>query len=231
MSLRLVVASLFVTATAFAQAPGEVQPIAPAAAPVAENPCGGCFVPVMNDRWAVGLSIGSMSLSPKDSPDDQTHFGIGELAVRFRATRHLELELAVGGGRQQTDNGMTGTLDVSTFALDLRYRFMPEHHWNWYLMGGLGAAEIAPHDATDDQKKDANRGLVLFGAGIERRFAHFALQAELRFFSVMNDDEPAKTTPVTGTVMPAGGAPPASSTATFSEYSGGQLTLGASYYF
>jgi opacity protein-like surface antigen len=230
MSLRLVVASLFVTATAFAQAPGEVQPVAPAAAPVVENPCGGCFVPVMANRWAVGLSIGSMSLAPRDTPDDQTHFAIGELAVRFRATPHLELELSVGGGREQTDNGMDGTHEVSTATLGLRYRFMAEHRWNWYLMAGLGGTAVTLRDATDQEKKDANRGQVSFGAGLERRFDHFALQAELRFVSQFADDNSASTTPVVGTVMPVGDPPPSTATPS-TTYRGGQLTIGASYYF
>ncbi|HEV7559549.1 MAG TPA: hypothetical protein VGO00_28935, partial [Kofleriaceae bacterium] len=131
MSLRLIIASLFVAGTAYAQAPGEVPaPVAPVVvvAPPVE-------VPVMANRWSVGLSVGGMGLAADATPDAKTNFSIGELAVRFRATPHLEIELAVGGGRQN-DNGMDGDLQVSTAAVALRYRFMPHSRWNWYLMGG-----------------------------------------------------------------------------------------------
>ena len=80
------------TATARAQAPGEVAPAAPAAAPQVSCSGGSGPIDVMANRWAVGLSVGSLSTAPKDTPDDKTQFGIGELALRFRATPHLELE-------------------------------------------------------------------------------------------------------------------------------------------
>src|SRR5690349_19204014 len=95
MRSLFVVASLFVAATAYAQAPGEMAPQAMPApvmvAPVAA-PCTTCIrEPVMANRWSVGLSVGSMGLSPKDTPDDQSNFAVGELSIRFRATPHVEL--------------------------------------------------------------------------------------------------------------------------------------------
>jgi hypothetical protein len=33
---------------------------------------------------------------------------------------------------------MDGDLEVSTAAVALRYRFLAEQHWNWFVMGGLG---------------------------------------------------------------------------------------------
>src|SRR3954470_5244888 len=114
-------APLFAGSLAHAQAPGKVQPVivqpvvvqpvivAPGAGPgVAPAPQAEPRPAVMDDRWAVGFSVGGMSIAPSDAPDDQTHFTVGELALRFRATLHLELELAVGGGRERTQDNMDG---------------------------------------------------------------------------------------------------------------------------
>src|SRR6476619_6294526 len=105
-------APLFAAPLAHAQAPGEVQPVviapvvaqpvvvapvviqpgAPGVAP-APAPEAGCEPrpAVMDHRWAVGFSVGGMSVAPSDTPDDQTHFTVGELALRFRVARHFEL--------------------------------------------------------------------------------------------------------------------------------------------
>src|ERR1041385_1765481 len=96
MGFRLVTVSLFVAATAYAQAPGEVAPTAPP--PTTDTSCGGggdVHESVMANRWAVGLSIGSLGISPKDQPDNKTEFGVGSLSFRYRATLHLEIELAL----------------------------------------------------------------------------------------------------------------------------------------
>jgi len=244
-----------ISATAYAQAPGDYdasggEGAGPSAQPVMMAPatpaqftsCGAAYAPinVMANRFAVGLSIGSMTVQPKDSTStaDQTSFNVGELALRFRLTPHLELEGAVGGGRQQLNDGSQGDLQAKTAMLSLRYRFMPAHRWNWWLMGGIGGLEVAQHDATDQTFQNTERPVGTFGIGIERRFQHFALQAELRGMGIgqtkaqQGQAEPtaaSMTTPVDPTTgMPTGRNPP---TATADQLSGGQLTIGASYYF
>ena len=231
--LRLVVASLFVTATAFAQAPGEVEPVAPAPAPAPVVYCGGdVHESVMANRWAVGLSVGSLGLAPKDQPNDKTQFGVGELSVRFRATLHLELELAVGGGRQQLQNGQQGDLQVNTGMLDLRYRFAPESKWNWWLMAGLGSLSVTQHDSTQDQQKAAEKPLGALGIGIERRFHHFAIDAELRAIGTGEKHQDPQAQPATGAaMMTTTQPPPPAMTQPAQKLSGGVFTIGASYYF
>ena len=232
LSLPLAFGSL-----AHAQAPGEVsaQPVVmvPDSACVA---CG-CNRPetVMSRRWAVGLSLGSMTLAPDAQPDDKTAFAVGELALRFRATRHLELELAVGGGREHTDDDQDGELAVSTALLAARWRFFPEHAWNVYLMAGIGGAAVTRHDATDQERSDATQPLAMLGVGVERRFRHFALQAELRAVGMGNRDHEAPAMPdaaalsaqvttMTTTVT----APPAPLD---EKRGGGSFSIGLSYYF
>jgi opacity protein-like surface antigen len=238
MRSLFVVASLFVAATAYAQAPGEMAPQAmPAPAPVmvapVAAPCTTCIrEPVMANRWSVGLSVGSMGLSPKDTPDDQSNFAVGELSIRFRATPHVELALAFGGGGEKLSNDMDGQREVSMGALQLRYRFMPEHHWNWYLMAGIGGASITQKDATDQERKDAQRGMFQLGGGLEYRFQQFALNIEVRGMGLSEtkaSQDTVMVTPTTGASTEP--PPPPSSNVSTGQYSGGQLTLGASYYF
>ena len=237
MVYRLVVASLFVAATAFAQAPGEVAPVAPPAAAPAPAPysCGyPAYEPVMANRWAVGFSIGSVGLAPKNAPDDQSNFGVGEIALRFRMTPHLEIEAAFGGGRETMKDGTQGNNELSMGVIGLRYRFAVEDRWNWWIMGGLGGLSVASHDATDAERNEAERPIGELGVGIERRFHHFALQAELRGIGVgepksEQDAAPVKTT--AGTSMATTTTQPPAMTAPDQKLSGGQLTIGASYYF
>jgi hypothetical protein len=215
---------LLAASTAYAQAPGETLPEVPAP-PATDS------IPVMANRWAVGMSVGSLSIAPKDSPDDKTQFGIGQLSLRYRATYHLELELAVGGGQQQLDDGSQGDLDVSTALLGVRYRFAAAQKWNWWLGAGIGGIAVTRHDATDQEKKDANRPMGAVSIGIEHRWTHFALQAELRGFGVGErqdqQDAPPKAMPVADTMQP----PPDVVVAPSDQKSGGMVTIGASYYF
>ena len=233
MKLLAIAAVILASATAYAQAPGET-PMAPPPAPEA-NPCG-CTaqIPVMANRWAVGLSVGSLSIAPKDTPDNKTEFAIGELSIRYRATLHLELELALAGGQQKLQDGTQGDLEVNTGLLGLRYRFAAERKWNWWVGAGIGGISVTPTGATDQERKDAQRPMGALSIGLERRWSQFALHAELRGFGVGQRQQdaapPPQTMPVavgSGTTMQPPPPPPPSSP----DLSGGMLTLGASYYF
>jgi hypothetical protein len=222
MAMKLVAAALLLAATsAYAQAPGET-PLEPA--PVAPSTDS---IPVMANRWAVGLSAGALSIAPKDSPDDKTQFGIGQLSLRFRATYHLEIEFAAGGGQQQLDDGSKGDLDVATATLGLRYRFAAAQHWNWWLGAGIGALSVTRHDATDQEKQDAEHPMASVAIGIEHRWSQFALQAEVHGFAVgERQDEQDVAMPVTMKAPPPDVVAPSDP-----QKSGGMLTIGASYYF
>jgi hypothetical protein len=239
---KLLVATLVLagsTATALAQTPGDYygdasgapgmispQPVVIMTAPVRN---------VMADRWAVGLSIGGFSTSPDSSPDQKTQFNVGELALRFRATPHLELELAVGGGAEKLSDGSQGDTQLSMAALALRYRFAIQSDWNWWIMGGLGQAVIDSKNVTDSMQLDADtRPLAELGIGLEHRWDHFALQAELKAVGMGE----RKGGDLKGAPVPvdASGAPITSGGGSVTNgnpdtQSGGALTIGASYYF
>ena len=215
----LVLGLLLVAPAAFAQAPGETPPQAPGIAAQED---------VMASRWAVGFSLGGINVSTESQ--SPTGFGLGELALCFRATPHLELELALAAGNSHDGNVDMPADQVRYGVLDLRYRFLPGHAWNWWLEAGLGdLAEFPktpyPQLGTGGQSpQDAQRPLGELGIGLERRFHAFAVDAELRAFSI----GPAKVDPpvlqqpiIVLNTMVSTGAPASAE----------QLTLGASYYF
>lgn len=240
MKLPLVLASMFVAATAYAQAPGDYygegtgapgmsDPVAPVA-PVA---------PLRNQRWSVGLGIGSMSLAPHNAPEQETEYGVGQLAIRYLATRHLEIELAFGGGTEKLEDGKQGEREVSQGVLALRYRFSPGRNWNWWVMAGMGSLAVTRHEATPQEHDAAEQSTLQFGAGLERRWSRFALQLELRAVGVKAHE--VEEMPVTGTVEvdPTGmtktpETPPPGTTTTNDAgdgMKGGQVILSANYYF
>ena len=225
----LTTASLALLPTlAFAQAPGEsyyaqppsqVQPVV-VAAPVHQ-------VEPMADRFAVNVNLGGFSVAPEDAPEgSETKFSLAELQLRFRATRRLEILLAFAGGRQQLDDDTEGDLAMDQVTLGLRFNFRPYHHWNWYLMGGFGSTLIAPKDTPEEMRDDLRRGHAVFGIGLEHRWQHFALSAELRGIAVEERDDVYATQPV---VDGTRGEP--ANLMDGRELGGGQFTIGGSYYF
>jgi len=204
-------------------APGMTPMVAPGSECAAPAPRSS----VMDNRFAIGFSLGSMGLAPKDLPDDQTAFIVGELALRFRLTRHFELEVSGGGGREHTKDGMEGDLEVNQVMAAARWRFMPESKWNWFLTGGLGGASITRHDATKQERKDATQPMGMLGVGVERRFRHLALQAELRAIGMgkAKDDQMTDAAP---TAMAVTTTDPNSADI---QRNGASLTIGLSYYF
>jgi hypothetical protein len=202
-------------------APGMVQPQQPVL--VVANPCQ--CLDVMQNRWAVGISAGSISTTPKGG-DYSTAYDVGELSLRFRATPHFELELAVAGGEDDQQTGQ----QISTVALNARYRFAAYSHWNWWLMGGIGALTMAGDNA-DKETRDANqRPMVQLGIGLEHRWSQFALQAELRLGSVgpTKNGQAMTVTAADGTVI---SEPPPSTVSSDDTYTAGSFTIGAGYYF
>lgn len=239
MKLGLAFASLFAASTAYAQAPGDYYADEATGAPgmsapvvVAPPP-----PPPKPRRWSVALGVGSLSLAPHGAEEMQTDFGLGEIAVRYLATRHLEVELAFAGGREQLDSGDEGDREVGQAVLALRYRFSPQRRWNWWLMAGLGSLTVTHHDATDEEREHAAQSTLQFGVGLERRWHRFALQLELRAVGVKANE--AKDMPVAGVItdgntmqpLPPERPPGVTTIGSGEGMSGGQLALTGNYYF
>ena len=230
MSTRLVLAlataPLFLAATAYAQAPGDYSGgdyyAGPSAAPiVAPQVVVAPPPPPTVGRFSVSLGLGSMSLAADNAEKGQTtDFAIGQIALRYRAWRHLELELSFAGGNQQlTDEqgGGEGDLKIAHITLAARYRFGVEKHFNWWLMAGFGGTTIAPKNATSDEAEMQQRGHGMLGIGAEYRWTHFALQAEAKGIGVSPTEAEQQYADDTG--MDATGL------------GGGSFTLAGAYYF
>jgi hypothetical protein len=192
---RLGLLALFASSTAYAQAPGEVAPTVPAEpAPmvvvVPEGP------DVMRHRLGVGVNLGGMSVASDDAATP-TDFRTSELAIRFRATPRLELELVLSGGRQVLEDDSDGELAMGGGTLAARYRLRPGHRWDWWLSAGLGATVIERHTANEQLRDDATRGHFAFGIGLERRWTHFAIHSELRLMAIgPRNDADVMTLPI-----------------------------------
>jgi len=239
MKLVVVLAPLFVATTAYAQAPGEYEEGTGApgmSEPVAVVPTP---PPPRPRRWSIGLGVGSLSLAPHSQPEAETQFGVGQLAVRFLATRHFEIELAFGGGREKLEDGSEGEREISQGVLALRYRFSPGRRWNWWVMAGMGSLAVTHSEPTKEEREFAEQSTLQFGAGLERRWSRFALQLEMRAVGVKAHE--AEAMPVTGTVTGGGdtktpdmSTPPPGTTTTNDAgdgMAGGQLVISANYYF
>jgi hypothetical protein len=246
MKIGLVLASLVLSTTAAsAQAPGDyyegdIAP--PGMAPVAPEPAP-APPPVRQRRWSIGLNVGSLGVAPHAQPENQTEFSVGQLALRYRPWRRLEIELALGGGTEEYDDGTKGDRQVSTSVLALRYRFNPQKRWNWWLMAGMGSFAVTSTYASDEEKEASVQSTLQFGVGIERRWRRFALQLELRAVGVAPNEEGDVVYDGGGADMPTGGSTdekmepvrppydPYYSPSTRDGWKGGQTTIGASYYF
>jgi hypothetical protein len=184
----------------------------------------------MAHQFSVSLGLGGMNVAPEGNPDAKTDFGIGQLALRYRMTRHLEIELAMAGGRQTVD-GEEGELAVGTATLGLRYRFAPERRWNWFLGAGIGGGSIAVHDATDEELDQATRPVVSVGAGVERRFRRFAIEAQVRFIGLGPTFAESMRSERMATAPASEPTPPSTTNPTPGGLGGGLFTIGGSYYF
>jgi hypothetical protein len=189
-------------------------------------------------RWSVSLGVGGLSLAPHGAPDVETQYSVGQLAVRYLATRHLEVELAFGGGREKLEDGSEGNREVSQGVLALRYRFSPGRAWNWWLMAGMGSLGVTHVGASDDEREAVQQSTLQFGAGVERRWQRFALQLEFRAVGVKANEVEAMPLPADtvstqpdGTMLPPDKVAPPSTTTTSGGMSGGQVVFSGNYYF
>jgi outer membrane protein with beta-barrel domain len=201
---------LFAAAPAFAQSgpPGEATPVVVAAA-APELP-----------RWSIGLDLSSISLGDKSSPDAKSQWGGGGIQIGYRLFPRWELGLDLTGATEKLADGSDGRR-LSLPMLTAKWHPSPYARWDFYALAGLGAAAI--FDANDTNPK-ADRASAALGVGVERRFGHLGISAELRAIGI---------SPVNADDRPQ--AMPLASTTTTSPidqgYGGGSFALAAAYEF
>lgn len=238
MKRPVILASLLLASTAYAQAPGdyyggdygpsEEQLAAPSMVPVVAPVV--VAAPSRVRRWSVGLGLGALELAPHSNANATTNFDIAQIYVRYRPWRRLEIELALGGGGETNyADGTYGHREVSSAVLSLRYRFNPQRRWNWWLMAGMGSLAVTRQGASDAELEAAYQSTLQFGAGVERRWRRFALQFEIRAVGVApHETEQMQIAPdirveSTQPVAPSGHAD--------NGMAGGQFVFSGNYYF
>jgi hypothetical protein len=221
MKLGLILSPLLVASLAHAQAPGDYEIAAPGMTPES-LPVSPAPAPVR--RLSLGLGIGFVDLAPHSGPvGSSAQFDIAQLSIRYLATRHLEIELGLSGGREVVGE-MEGDREVSQAVLALRWRFNPHRHWNWWVMAGMGSLAVTRVGASDDVRNHAQQSTLQFGAGLEHRWERFAIQAEMRAVGVApNESHGGAPSPT----MPRG----PSLDDPWQGKAGGQFALSGNYYF
>jgi hypothetical protein len=179
--------------------------------------------------WGIGLRATSLTLAPEGNPDAETQYGGGGLQVRYRLAPRWQLELAFDHVTEQLENGEMGTRQLQSATLAAQYHFRPYHRWDWYAMVGLGGTANGDPEISDEEREASSVGHVALGVGLERRWTHLAIGAELRAVGIApreEGDEPLTTEPV----RPTGMTVPTQEIKGEGQ-SGGQLTIAATYYF
>ena len=164
---------------------------------------------VMARRWAVSVALGAESMTAKTDDAKPVGFGALELAGRFRIRPAIEVSLAFSAAGNQG-------IGTAGFYVEGRYRFLAERPWSPFAGLSLGVASVADKTGNDTEKK--GRGALRLSGGIERRIGNFGIEAALRLVGIAENKDVM-------TVMTAGQR--------LSRYgvSGGELAIGASYYF
>lgn len=162
---------------ASAQAPGEMPPSAVPTQPGAQP--GVIAQPgVMDERWAVALSLAPETITAQVDAAPQIHFTTLELSGRYRILPALEgaVTLVAGGASSGTN------LQEGGFFVDARYRIKPASAWNGIVDAGLGALSMASPNAINADRKA--RPAIRIGGGVERRFGALGISASLFIIAV-----------------------------------------------
>ncbi len=179
-------------------------------------------------RWGIGLRLGGLSLAPAERPEATTDYAVGGVQVRYRVRPRWQLELSMDHATEQLEDGTEGDRELQAVTFAALYHLSPYARWDWYLLAGLGATTDGAPDLDPELRRASEQGHVHVGVGVERRWDHLALSAELRLVGMAQaeDDGHGAVTASPAMTRP-GEAPAARDMGT----SGAQFSLGAGYYF
>lgn len=184
-------------------------------------------------RIGVGLHVGGMSVHPEGDEAAATDFGGGGLHVSYRIAPRWRVELRTDSMQEQLESGEPGDAQLGIVTLGAAFHLTPHRRWDWYLLAGFGGASDAREDATEAEVEASAMGVGYLGVGVERRWGRLGVAAELRAIGLSPaDDEDAAAPPA---MTDARGATVPGviddGDAAREPLGGGQLTIGATYYF
>jgi len=175
----------------------------------------------MANRWAVNLSLWFGSMTPRADGAEAIPLAGLELSGRWRIREPIELAFSLfGGGSGDPNMNDMNTVNIGGFMVDARWRFLYDRPWNIAAIAGIGVMSAsAKSGATDTDKQ--GRGSLRVGAAVERRFEHWAIEADFRIFALQKNDSVVlldQPTPRTYAAARYG-------------LTGAYLVFGGSYYF
>lgn len=174
-------------------------------------------------RFGLGLRLGGTSVSTDYSEEPEDYSTVG-LTARYRLSRRWELELAVDHGQQDLGDGTMGPAELSAGTLSALLHLRPQARWDWYLLAGVGGSERRPYADSDWAEE---RSHLAFGIGLERRFEHLVIGAELRALAQQTTTEEPDVRPLPA----AEAAHDPSADPQHMGAGGAQATLHAAWYF
>jgi hypothetical protein len=142
--------------------------------------------------------------------------GLG-IVGRWRISRRFGLELGLDGVSGKLADGAYER-KTSSLQLAATFHLTPGSRWDLYLLLGLGAVtdKVSFVDATGAAMEvELKETMVRLGGGLEYRWEHLGIGAELAAIGFARDDEDA--------AQPADAVPRRSG--------GGQFSLVVGYYF
>lgn len=179
------------------------------------------------------MRLSGLSLDERASDGaDEQQFSVGGLVARYRASRRIELELAIEHGTEQLEDGYESDLELSAVTASLLVHLAPQSVWDWYLLGGLGGNERR-FKGEDDAFADRRNHLAL-GVGLERRWEHLVIGVELRALAVSPHDEEDVVVPQPEPYPLPQPGPSATTVVQDDEVAnvgGGQLSVSATWFF
>lgn len=181
-------------------------------------------------KWGIGLYMTSLTLAPESNPDAETEYSGGGLLVRYRLAPRWQLELAFDHVTERLENGEMGTRQLQSATLAAQYHFRPYNRWDWYALVGIGGTANGDPEISDQEREASSVGHFHLGVGLERRFRHLAIGAELRAVGMAPHEDADGRGGTTTDVTPTGMTVPTQEINAEST-SGGQLTIAATYYF
>lgn len=142
--------------------------------------------PWQSHRFGLGLRLGGASVATADPEQPEDYSTLG-LTARYRVSRRWEIELAVDHGQLDNGDGTMGPAEFSAGTISALLHLRPQARWDWYLLGGLGTSERRPYADSDWAEE---RSHLALGIGLERRFEHLVIGAELRGLAQPPAEEP-----------------------------------------
>jgi hypothetical protein len=207
--------------------------------------CDDCYAPApvvvtapgpelgMANRLGVGLHVASLAIANREDPEaEPTHLGGGGLQVRYRLNRRWELELGFTALRETDEDGeVLDGPEIHAATVGALFHMRPGRRWDWYLLGAIGGIHVG--DRRDDDH-DKGRAMAQLGIGIERRWNHLSIAAELRAVGIApeHDESAGREVDVAGRgAAPPPPPPPPPVRNDDRGDAGAQFQVSATYYF